>query len=131
MVPVSCELSFSTIRWATLSLLRQTIELSCPTAPGLGENDCAPRSPTMLIVDGPPVDMVGTVGPPGLPLDPDPPPQPEHARTRTRTRKPQPAPIWIRMTPPSTRGSGRKSTFHTRRQGACSHGSIGAPLQDP
>jgi hypothetical protein len=77
--PVSTERSFSRTRWTTLSLLRKTTIRPAADA-GFGENDWAPRSPTIVIVTVPDDDEDGDDG------VPDPPPPHPHAPARATTR---------------------------------------------
>jgi hypothetical protein len=64
MSPVSNEPSFDTIRWTTLSELRQ-VTMPPDALPGLGLKEEFPRSPTIVmavVVAGGGVEPLGVVG---------------------------------------------------------------------
>jgi hypothetical protein len=63
--PVSAEPSVNRTLWTTTSLFFQMTIRPAGTAAGLGENDCAPFTPVMLIVTG--VVSAGASGAAGAP----------------------------------------------------------------
>src|SRR5690606_6938631 len=77
MSPVSIDRSFSRTRCTTESVFLNTTVWPATSA-GFGENDWAPRSPTMLIVTGP-----AGVGDEGVDPPPPQPAAPANARTST------------------------------------------------
>lgn len=64
MSPESCDPSLKTMWWTTLSVLRHANVVPWATDDGLGAKDCAPLSPTMVMVAA-----AGGFGPAGLPLE--------------------------------------------------------------
>src|SRR5512139_429332 len=70
MSPVSSEPSLNTMRWVVVSLFFHTTVEPWLTLAGLGEKDCAPSMPTMVMVTVPPPPPPPGEGWVGLELPP-------------------------------------------------------------